>query len=94
VPGSDSRSTIIRFGVFEADPATGELRKSGRKIRIQEQPFQVLLTLLNHPGKLVSRDDLQKKLWPSDTFVNFDTGVNRCIKTSPAMPETSFLPTA
>ena len=80
MPGTDSRSTIIRFGVFEADPATGELRKSGRKIKIQEQPFQVLLMLLDHPGEMVSRDDLQKKLWPSDTFVNFDTGLNRCIK--------------
>jgi TolB-like protein/DNA-binding winged helix-turn-helix (wHTH) protein/tetratricopeptide (TPR) repeat protein len=71
---------IIRFGVFEADLGTGELRKSGRKIKIQEQPFQVLAALLVRPGEMVTRDDLQKKLWPADTFVNFDTGLNRCIK--------------
>lgn len=76
----ESRRSIFRFGPFEADLTTGELRKSGQKIRIQEQPFQVLAALLDQPGEVVTRDDLQKKLWPADTFVNFDTGLNRCIK--------------
>jgi TolB-like protein/DNA-binding winged helix-turn-helix (wHTH) protein/Flp pilus assembly protein TadD len=66
--------------VFEVDLGTGELRKSGRRIRIQEQPFQVLAALLERPGEIVNRDELQKKLWPADTFVDFETGLNRCIK--------------
>jgi TolB-like protein/DNA-binding winged helix-turn-helix (wHTH) protein/Flp pilus assembly protein TadD len=74
------RPVIARFGVFEADLETGELRKSGQKIKIQEQPFQVLVALIDRPGEMVTRDDLQKKLWPADTFVSFDTGLNRCIK--------------
>ena len=69
----------LRFGVFEADLADGELRKHGLKIRIQEQPFQVLAMLLEHPGEVVSREDLQKKLWSADTFVDFDHGLNKAI---------------
>ena len=76
----ENRRAIICFGVFEVDMDTGELRKSGRKIRIQEQPFQVLAALLDQPGEVLTRDDLRKKLWPADTFVNFDTGLNRCVK--------------
>jgi DNA-binding winged helix-turn-helix (wHTH) protein len=76
----EDRRAIVRFGVFGADLGTGELRKSGQKIKIQEQPFQVLAALLDRPDEMVTRDDLQKKLWPADTFVNFDTGLNRCTK--------------
>jgi TolB-like protein/DNA-binding winged helix-turn-helix (wHTH) protein len=69
----------IRFGVFEADLRTAELFKHGRKVRLRQQPFQVLSMLLEHPGELVRREDLRRQLWPSDTFVNFDTGLNSAV---------------
>lgn len=69
----------VRFGVFELDLRTGELRKHGLRIRIQEQPFQVLALLLDHTGDVVTREELQKKLWPADTFVDFDHGLNKAI---------------
>ena len=69
----------LRFGVFELDLRAGELRKHGLRVRLQEQPFQVLATLLEHPGEVVTRDELQKKLWPADTFVDFDHGLNKTI---------------
>src|ERR1700676_4068957 len=69
----------FRFGVFELDLCTGELRKHGLRIRLQEQSFQVLATLLEHPGEVVTREELQKKLWPADTFVDFDHGLNKAI---------------
>jgi TolB-like protein/DNA-binding winged helix-turn-helix (wHTH) protein/Flp pilus assembly protein TadD len=69
----------IRFGVFELDLRSGELRKHGLRIRLQAQPFQVLVMLLDHPGEVVTREDLQKKLWPADTFVDFDHGLNKAI---------------
>jgi len=72
-------TAIIRFGVFEADLQTGELRKRGSRIRLQEQPFQVLVSLLEKPGELVTREELQQQLWPSDTFVDFDHGLNTAI---------------
>jgi TolB-like protein/DNA-binding winged helix-turn-helix (wHTH) protein/Flp pilus assembly protein TadD len=67
------------FGVFELDLRAGELRKHGLRIRLQEQPFLVLATLLEHPGEVVTREELQKKLWPADTFVDFDHGLNKTI---------------
>ena len=72
----DSR---IRFDSFEVDLRTGELRKGGRRIRLQEQPFRVLSLLLSRPGELVSREDLHQRLWPADTFVDFDHGLNSAI---------------
>jgi serine/threonine protein kinase/Tol biopolymer transport system component len=69
----------LRFGIFEVDLRAGELRKQGLKVRLQEQPFQVLAMLLEHPGEVVTREDLQKTLWPHDTFVDFDHGVNTAI---------------
>src|SRR5438128_735723 len=71
---------IVRFGVFELDLRSGELRKHGRKIRLEGQPVQVLSCLLENPGELVTREQLQRKLWPSDTFVNFEHGLNAAIK--------------
>jgi Tol biopolymer transport system component/DNA-binding winged helix-turn-helix (wHTH) protein len=71
---------LVRFGLFELDLAEGELRKQGRKIRLQDQPFQVLELLLIRPGELVTREELQKALWPADTFVEFDQGLNTAIK--------------
>jgi TolB-like protein/DNA-binding winged helix-turn-helix (wHTH) protein/Tfp pilus assembly protein PilF len=69
----------LRFGVFELDLRAGELRKNGLRVRLQEQPFQVLAMLLEHPGEVVGREELQKKLWPADTFVDFDHGLNKVI---------------
>ncbi|MGD0986692.1 MAG: winged helix-turn-helix domain-containing protein [Candidatus Sulfotelmatobacter sp.] len=70
---------IFRFGVFEADVSTGELRKAGIRMRLQEQPFQVLVLFLERPGEVISRDEIQKKLWPSGTFVDFDHSLNTII---------------
>jgi len=71
---------IIRFGIFEVDLRAGELRRNGSKIRLQDQPFQVLALLLSKPGELVTREELQTKLWPADTFVDFDHGLNAAVK--------------
>ena len=73
-------STIYRFGVFEFDPRAGELRKNGVKLKLQDQPYQVLLNLLEHPGEIVSREVLRSALWHRDTFVDFETGLNTAIK--------------
>jgi TolB-like protein/DNA-binding winged helix-turn-helix (wHTH) protein/Flp pilus assembly protein TadD len=67
------------FGVFELDLRAGELRKRGLRVRLQQQPFQVLAMLLEHAGQVVGREELQKKLWPADTFVDFDHGLNKAI---------------
>ena len=75
-PGISGR---VRFGIFEADLHTGELRKRGARIRLQQQPFHVLGVLLARPGELVTRDELQAKLWTADTFVDFDHGLNKAI---------------
>ncbi len=72
-------SSLLNFGVFELDLQTSELRKKGVKIKLQDQPFQILVMLLEHPGDLVSREEIQKKLWPADTFVDFDLGLNTAI---------------
>jgi len=69
----------LRFGTFELDLRAGELRKHGLRVRLQEQPFQILAMLLEHPGEVVTREELQKKLWPADTFVDFDHGLNKAI---------------
>jgi cholera toxin transcriptional activator len=69
----------FRFGAYEADPGSGELRKSGVRLRVQEQPFQVLLVLLERPSEVVTREELRQKLWPADTFVDFDHGLNTVI---------------
>jgi DNA-binding winged helix-turn-helix (wHTH) protein len=70
----------VRFGVFELDPRTGELRKHGVRIKLQDQPFAVLLMLLEKPGQLVTREELQQRLWPADTFVEFDKGIYNAMK--------------
>jgi len=70
----------VRFGLFEADLASGELRKRGRRVPLQDQPFQVLALLLRHPGEIVAREEMQHALWPADTFVEFEQGVNTAIK--------------
>ena len=70
----------VRFATFEVDLRSGELHKQGIKIKLHDQPFQVLAMLLEHPGELVTREQLHQKLWPSDTFVDFDVGLNSAIK--------------
>jgi len=70
---------LLCFGVFELDLRAGELRKHGLRIRLQEQPFQILAMLLEHPGEIVTREELQKELWPADTFVDFDHGLNKAV---------------
>jgi TolB-like protein len=70
----------IRFGVFEADFRAGEIRKRGVKIRLQEQPLQILQLLLQHPGEVVTREELRQKIWPGDTFVDFEQGLYNAVK--------------
>ena len=69
----------VRFGVFEVDLRAGELRKQGMRLRLQEQPFQVLAMLLERPGETVTREELRNRLWTADTFVDFDHAVNKAI---------------
>lgn len=76
---ANSARRVFRFGVFEADEHTGELRKQGRRLPLQGQPLQVLLVLLERPGELVSRAELHQRLWPEGTFVDFDHGLNTAI---------------
>ena len=76
----NSSSSIVRFGTFELDLQSGELRHAGQKVKLQEQPFQVLAALLEHPGEIVTREELRNKLWSEDTFVDFDHSLNAAIK--------------
>jgi DNA-binding winged helix-turn-helix (wHTH) protein len=70
---------VVRFGVFEVDLETGELRRKGLKVRLQEQPFQVLKMLLERPGELVRREDLRQRLWPEVLFADFEPGLNKAV---------------
>src|SRR5947207_3081529 len=76
----NSLSSITRFGTFEINLQTGELRHAGQKVKLQEQPFQVLAALLERPGEVITREELRGKLWPEDTFVDFDHSLNAAIK--------------
>jgi cholera toxin transcriptional activator len=78
-PQSSFAGKIVRFGVFTADLAAGELRKNGVRVRLQEQPFQVLAFLVERAGEVVTREDLRQKLWPADTFVDFDHSLNTAV---------------
>jgi TolB-like protein/DNA-binding winged helix-turn-helix (wHTH) protein len=80
VKASTSSPPTLRFGVFELNRCSGELRKQGIKIRLQGQPVEILAMLLERPGETVSRDELQKRLWPADTFVDFEQGLNNAMK--------------
>src|SRR5215467_3840298 len=70
---------IFRFGTFEVDVGAGELRKHGLHIKLQDQPFHLLVLLLQHPGQVVTRDELRHTLWSDHTFVDFDRGLNRAM---------------
>src|SRR5260370_20071377 len=72
-------SKLIRFGVYEVDLQSSELRRQGRKIKLQEQPCRILAILLGHPGEVVTREELRKRLWSDDTFVDFDHSLNTAI---------------
>jgi cholera toxin transcriptional activator len=92
MPETDSER-VVRFGTFEADLVSGELRKNGIRIRLQEKPFQVLALLLERAGQMVTRDELRDRLWPSDTFVDFDHGLNTAVnKLREALSDTASNP--
>ena len=80
-PAQPEERTVTKycFGLFEADAESGELRKSGLRVRLQAQPFQVLICLLEHPGEVVSREEIQQRLWGTDTVVDFDHGLGTAI---------------
>src|SRR6266403_2170142 len=78
MPETDVHLRLLRFGNFEVDLRSGELRKSGSKLKLTGQPFQVLTILLERPGEVVTREELQKRLWP-DTFVDVDHNLNSAI---------------
>jgi DNA-binding winged helix-turn-helix (wHTH) protein len=75
---TDLQSSL--FGVFQVDLNAGELPRSGLRVKLQEQPFQILAMLLERPGKLVTREELHYRLWPADTFVDFDHSLNAAIR--------------
>jgi TolB-like protein/DNA-binding winged helix-turn-helix (wHTH) protein/Tfp pilus assembly protein PilF len=77
---SNPLRAIFRFGAYEVDSRTGELRKNGMRIRCQEQPIQVLVALLERPGELLTREELRQRVWPEDTFVDFDHALNTAVK--------------
>ena len=77
MPGTSTRT--VRFGVFEVDLDRSELRKQGLRVRLQEQPFQVLAALLSSPGEVVTREELIHRLWPDGTVVDFDRGLNAAV---------------
>jgi DNA-binding winged helix-turn-helix (wHTH) protein len=76
---TDTPQGALSFGPFQADPASGELRKHGIRVKLHAQPFQVLLMLLERPSELVTREEMRQRLWGSDTFVDFDHGLNSAV---------------
>lgn len=79
MPRSNQEVRLLRFSIFEVDLDAGILRKNGARIRLQEQPFQVLTALLQNPGQVVTREELRGKIWPADTFVDFDHSLNTAV---------------
>lgn len=79
MPERSNGNQTVRFGPYEADQAAAELRKNGIRLKLQEQPFQVLWALLERPGEVVTRDELRQRLWAEDTFVDFDNALNRAV---------------
>jgi DNA-binding winged helix-turn-helix (wHTH) protein len=80
MPAEARASQLIHFGEFAIDPRSGELFKKGTKIKLQQQPFQVLAILLERPGDLITREELRERIWPADTFVDFDHSLNTAVK--------------
>ena len=77
---TDPVDDLVRFGAFELDLRTGELRRSGIRINLSDQPFQVLRALLDRPGDLVTREELRQRLWAAETFVDFERGLNAAVR--------------
>src|SRR5436305_2743855 len=91
--GPERQSAVVRFAEFELDLRTAELRKRGLRLRLQEQSFQVLAMLVARPGELVTREELRQKLWPADTFVDFDHGLNTAVnKLREALGDSAAIP--
>jgi DNA-binding winged helix-turn-helix (wHTH) protein len=80
VDPAPTKARLIRFGALELDVRAGELRKHGVRLRLGEQPLRILLMLLEHPGQIVSRDEIRQRLWPNNTIVEFDHGINAAIR--------------
>ena len=80
MPQVPANGRVVRFDGFEADLRSGELRKNGERLHIQEQPLQVLALLLDRPGDVVTREELRERLWSSDTFVDFEHSLNSAVK--------------
>lgn len=79
-PGPDPAPSVLRFGVFELDPRSGELRRAGARVRLKPQPFKVLALLATRAGQVVTREEIQREVWGEGTFVDFDQGVNQCVR--------------
>ena len=77
---SSTRQSSLSFGLFNVDLASGQLLRSGQKVALQEKPFRILTMLLEHPGQLVTRDEIRKQLWPAGTFVDFNEGIDTALK--------------
>ena len=75
-----ARARLVQLGGFQLDHTSGELIRDGRKVRLPTQSLQILQVLLEHPGELVTRDELRQRLWTADTFVDFDAGLNNAVK--------------
>src|SRR5437016_10743107 len=75
-----AKSNVVRFGIYEFEPHAKELRRGGLRVRLEGQPVAILKMLLNRPGELVTREELQKTLWPADTFVDFEHSLNAAVK--------------
>ena len=80
MPGTEQQQPTFQFGVFELNRRTGELRKNGVKLKLQEQPLQILALLLEHAGEIVAREDIQKRLWPEHTYVDFDNAISSAVR--------------
>lgn len=77
--GATKNDRLIRFSVFELDRESGELFRQGRKVKLQGQPFELLVALLERPGEVLTREELRQRIWPSDTAGDFDHGLNRAV---------------
>ena len=77
---SSGSPRVVCFGVFEVDLRSAELRKPGSKISLQDKPLQILTLLLEHPGEMVTREELQKRLWPDGIIVDFEHSINTAVK--------------
>ena len=80
MPQPATTNVRFRVGEFEVDLRSGELRRNGDKVKLQERPFQILAALLERPGEMVTREEIQRKLWPNDTFVDFEHSINTAVK--------------